>query len=67
MQERFIKLRKDTIQFNLPGMVLEISVFKVTTPEVFDNSAFCMMLVPPIALQARSNDDKNKIMRNLDA
>ena len=46
MNGRFIKLRKDTIHFRLRGMVLEISVFKVTEPEVFNNSAFCMMLVP---------------------
>ena len=46
MNGRFIKLRKDTIQFRLRGMVLKISVFEVTAPEVFDNSAFCMILVP---------------------
>ena len=44
----FVELWKDTIQFRLRGMVLEISVFKVTAPEVFGNSAFCMMLVPSI-------------------
>ena len=46
MNGRFIELRKDTIKFKLRGIVLEILVFKVTAPEVFDNIAFCMMLVP---------------------
>ena len=45
---RFIELRTDTIKFRLHGIVLEISVFKVTAPEVFKNSSFCMMLVPSI-------------------
>ena len=48
MNGRFIELMKDTIKFRLGGIVLEISIFKVTAPEVFDNSAFCMMLVPSI-------------------
>ena len=48
MNGRFIELMKVTIQFRLRGMVLKISAFKVTSPEVFNNSAFCMMLVPSI-------------------
>ena len=47
---RFIELRKDTLKFRLRGIVIKISVFKVTAPQVFDNSAFCMMLVPSIVL-----------------
>ena len=46
MNGRFTERRKDTIQCRLHGIVLEMLVFKVTAPEVFDNSAFCMMLVP---------------------
>ena len=50
MNGRFIELRKDRIKFRLQGIFLELSVFKVTAPEVFDNSAFCMMLVPSIVI-----------------
>ena len=47
MNGRFIEqLRKDTIQFRLGGIVLDIFIFKMTATEVFDNSAFCMKLVP---------------------
>ena len=50
----FVELWKDTIQFRLRGMVLEILVVKVTAPEVFDNSAFRMKLVPSILLFKKS-------------